>query len=216
MNMDPIYMYELCYQSRNIQHPLNPNLIKAADKNDETGVNSALSCGANVNARETVTGRTALHIAASNGFDGILRALLSYRPSLQTQDRDGNFPINLAAKHGHLKCVKMLMSQGSFAFIGNKEFKNPLMLAAENGHFNIVEYLLNNKIKMFYQLNKMHESELTLASKNGHLEIVRILLETANSNIDRQKELNEALRLAVDETNLEVAELLIAAGANIE
>lgn len=95
-----------------------------------------------------------------------MRALLSYRPSLQSQDKDGNFPINLAAMHGHLECVKMLMSHGSLAFVGNKEFKNPLMLAAENGHFNVVEYLLNNNIKMVYQLNKMNESELTLASKN--------------------------------------------------
>ncbi|KAM3182857.1 hypothetical protein ACTXT7_011506 [Hymenolepis weldensis] len=210
MNTDPIY------KLRNTQHPLNPSLIKAADKNDEAGVDLALSCGANVNARETITGKTALHIAASNGFDRILRALLSYNPSLQAQDKDGNFPINLAAKHGHLECVKILMSHGSLAFIGNKEFKNPLMLAAENGHFNVVEYLLNNKIKMVYQLNKINESELTLASKNGHLEIVRLLLESADPNIDRQKELNEALRLAVNETNIEVAELLIAAGANIK
>jgi len=64
----------------------------------------------NVGAKEPVTGRTALHLAAFNGFQtGLL--LLCHNPQcdLNARDREGNTALHLAALNGHESCVKALL-----------------------------------------------------------------------------------------------------------
>lgn len=64
----------------------------------------------NVGAKEPVNGRTALHLAAFNGFQtGLL--LLCHIPQcdLNARDREGNTALHLAALNGHESCVKALL-----------------------------------------------------------------------------------------------------------
>ncbi|VDL58346.1 unnamed protein product [Hymenolepis diminuta] len=159
---------------------------------------------------------TLLMEAARRGYAKILAILLDHGASLHAKDTEGNFAIHYAAENGRLKCLQLLMSKGSLAIVGNLSFKTPLMKAAENGHADVVTYLIENGVKITCMLNKNSESELTLAANSNKLEVVKILLNPlyARPYIDRSDELNYVLRLAVEKKNVELAELLLEAGAD--
>lgn len=83
-------------------------LINAADKGHTGVVSKLLAAGANVNA-QTSTHMTALHWAASNGHDDVVKILLD-RPetNLAIKDNDERTPMICAAEGRHNRIVAML------------------------------------------------------------------------------------------------------------
>uniref|UniRef100_A0A1X7SKP8 Uncharacterized protein n=1 Tax=Amphimedon queenslandica TaxID=400682 RepID=A0A1X7SKP8_AMPQE len=67
--------------------PLNKELYEAAKRGDSTGVQSALSQGANVNYQNPEKyGTTSLHVAARGGYHDVVQILLSAGADVDLKD----------------------------------------------------------------------------------------------------------------------------------
>ena len=59
------------------------------------------------------TGATALHKAASGGYNDIVQLLLSKGASIEVVDKYNNTPLHLAAWKGYTSTVELLLSKGA-------------------------------------------------------------------------------------------------------
>lgn len=100
-------------------------------------------------------GQTALHIAAREGKDGVVKLLLGFGAS-NLQDQFGFYPLHEACSFGHLevwqldssnsreKIVKLLAFHG--VDLNGRTMSFPestgLHIAATNGYFDIVQFLV--------------------------------------------------------------------------
>jgi ankyrin repeat protein len=102
---------------------------------------SAVSSGADVNARNTV-GETALMWAASTGKLDVVEFLVSHGANVNVADNKGQTALMGAANAGNLDCEAYLMSNG--AEINAKDAKGwtPLMNAAISGNLDCVDALI--------------------------------------------------------------------------
>ena len=97
-------------------------------------------CGryADINMR-TREGRTALHLAASNGHVPSTRYLLQTGADINLVDNKGNTALRLAAENGHLKVVKLLLTAG--AELDSDHLGATLKSITKNGHDAIANLL---------------------------------------------------------------------------
>ena len=97
-------------------------------------------CGryADINMR-TREGRTALHLAASNGHVPTARFLLQTGADINLVDNNGNTALRLAAENGHLKAVKLLLTAG--AELDPSQLGATLKSITSNGHDAIANLL---------------------------------------------------------------------------
>ena len=109
-------------------------------------------------AVDPTTGNTVLHFSSANGFENLLRALLSQlriqpegslgaesNRSVQTlvnhKNKQGNTPLHWAAYTGHLEVVKLLVAAGADMWIKNSA-GNLAMYESENaGKIDVAQYL---------------------------------------------------------------------------
>jgi len=73
--------------------------------------------------------RTALHFAASRGFDEIVHSLLRHGANPNVQDFNGNTPLHLAACTQHIRVVTLLMKYGADIEKTDSFGKTPLHLS---------------------------------------------------------------------------------------
>ena len=83
-----------------LERDLLVDLMWAASEGDVTGVARLLVQGADVDAAD-YDGRTALHLAASEGRDAVVRFLLDRHAAPSPVDRWGNTPLDDAKRAGH-------------------------------------------------------------------------------------------------------------------
>jgi uncharacterized protein len=88
-----------------------------------------------------ITGKTALHWAAAQGNDDIVRLLLDHGFTINAQDADGNTPLHLAARNGNLSTVKLLLARGANATLVNRNGQTPLALAYRYHRPDVVAFL---------------------------------------------------------------------------
>ncbi|KAM3179353.1 hypothetical protein ACTXT7_000754 [Hymenolepis weldensis] len=193
---------------------LNIYLFHAVEDSDIRGVEQALKMGANINAKIMPGDETPLIVATNRKDLRMMEFLLAHGAALHQADANGNLAIHWATTLGHLDGVKLLMQRGSLAFVGNSNFDTPLMIASVNGYTEIVEYFLSRDVPMMYQVNQKGRSELTLAAAQGHDAIVSLLLNKGDPSKNRSDEINQALRLAVNENNFEITRILLDWGAD--
>ncbi len=87
------------------------------------------------------TGKTALHWAAAQGNDNIVRLLLDHGFTINTQDEEGNTPLHLAARNGNLSTVKLLLARDANATLVNRDGQTALALARQYHHPDVVAFL---------------------------------------------------------------------------
>lgn len=66
---------------------------------------------ADVNAKATQHGQTALMLSVSHGREEVCRLLLGCGADVNVQDADGSTALMCAAEHGHTSIVKLLLAQ---------------------------------------------------------------------------------------------------------
>lgn len=87
-------------------------LIRAAMERDNAAVITLLlGRGANVNARETSSGHTALILAAANGYVENVRALLDGKADRDIKTNAGATALTLATKNNHPEIVALLIAR---------------------------------------------------------------------------------------------------------
>ena len=110
-----------------------PDLVEAARSGKAERVRLALQRGADVNARDSHLGATALHHAALHGHVGCIKALLLHaKPDVRAKDNVGDTALHYASLMGHASCCSVLLQAG--ADVGDRNFDgDTAMLMAGRG-----------------------------------------------------------------------------------
>jgi len=179
-------------------------LLEAVEKGQADSVQTLISDGIDVEARESRHGRTAIMLAGENGYSEIIRLLFESGADVNARDSDKSTAIMLAAKNGHSEVIRLLFESGADVNVRDSYRRTAMMLAADFGHFEAVKLLLSIGTEA-HAKNQKGADALQYAAGSGDVEMVRILID-ANTDLDRA---------LVSAKNREIAEILISAGADV-
>ena len=135
--------------------------------------------------------------------------------ALVTDGWGGNALVK-AADGGHTEIVKMLLD--ARVGIDVERFRGPdaLFNAVNRGHSDIVKMLLAVEVSPFFS-GRHGDTPLMVAAKNGFIDIVRLLVPHGKTLLDSSNVQGKtALSLAVEHKHVEIASLLIDAGADLQ
>src|SRR5205814_1539407 len=86
-------------------------------------------------------GQTALHWAAWNGHEAVVKLLLEKGAEPESKDQDGQTALHRAAENGHKAVVKLLLEKGAELKSKDQYSLTALHWAAWNGHEAVVRLL---------------------------------------------------------------------------
>ncbi|MCJ1438535.1 Glycerophosphocholine phosphodiesterase [Xylographa pallens] len=187
-----------------------------------------------------VYGRMPLHYAAQYGFVVICQIIISRMQAWDQfevpegidapfwQDTEGWAPLHLSVIGGHPLTTKTLLEAEDWRGVQDRKASvrkhmskssQVLALATKSKFTIIVQLLVDAGVDLNYQ-DEQGESALHLAARFGHSECAEILLKGSDGQkIDLELTENTfgwtALFVACVDGHLQVAELLIEAGANL-
>lgn len=116
-------------------------------------------------------------------------------------------PLFVACKFGFTSVVKTFLAPDSKMIDSKNDITQSLYVAAEHGHDEIADLLLEHGA---HPDNGYYENPLRIASEEGHIEIVRKLLAAG-----AKKEITNALYRVASKGEVEIAELLLEHGAQV-
>ncbi|HLC18327.1 MAG TPA: ankyrin repeat domain-containing protein, partial [Thermodesulfobacteriota bacterium] len=88
-------------------------IIDAAIKGDLKGVQSLLAKGADVNAKRSDDGATALYMASQEGHTEVVKELLAKGADVNIKAGNGATALIIASKESHTEVVKELLAKGA-------------------------------------------------------------------------------------------------------
>jgi ankyrin repeat protein len=179
---------------------------EAVEAGDVPALRASLAEGTDPNTRLS-EGRTGLAIASENGQAGLARILLDAGANPNLADGEGRTPLLLAIDSANLEIVQSLLRAGAdpdgFGRMHGGDRTTPLIYAiAERG---LAMTRDRENILIGFQEGSRFE--------DTHLEIARALID-AGASLDAEDDLGiRPLWYALDTGEVELADLLIAAGA---
>jgi ankyrin repeat protein len=117
-------------------------LYLASEAGDQDVVNQLLNDGADPSFKE-LNGRTALHVASSNGWVEVGK-ILEAGAIATSQTEDGWTPLHFASENGNLDVVNDLLEAGADIRARTNDKWTALHIAALNGHVAVVGQLLQD------------------------------------------------------------------------
>jgi ankyrin repeat protein len=178
-----------------------------------------LSRGAPIDARN-LAGATALYFAAEGSHISIAQRLIERGADVKLTGRSGISPIAAAAYAGNDIIFDALLAHGADEHAPDDTGKPPIVYAAAGARFEIVERLLARNI----DVNARYRNDLTLlmwasgpdqgAPEAQAIKVVAYLLD-AGAHIDNRDDRGRtALMIAAEGGRAEIADLLLARGAD--
>ena len=163
---------------------------------------------------EPISGRTALHSAASNGhietFDYFITEL---QCDINTPTSEKLLPIHIAIQYGQLHFVQYLMKQPNCDVVGYSKGApySTLHCAAGCGHLDIVKCLIAAKeINNFHADPKYGNIALHNAASNGYIEIFDYFITELKCDINTPGHENLLpIHLAIQNGHLQFVEYLL-------
>jgi ankyrin repeat protein len=119
-------------------------LMSAARSANVDAVKALARAGADVNAKETWSGQTALMWAAAEGDSAMASTLLELGADLRARSNGGTTAFQFAVRRGDMPTVQAMLAAG--ADVNDKrpgDFATPLLVAIINGHEDLVDLLLD-------------------------------------------------------------------------
>lgn len=169
------------------------SLCFAARRGDDILMQRLLKEGLDPNESED-SGRTALHIAASNGSVKCVRLLLDYGADPDCRDQEGSIPLWEAMQGGHGGVVKLLQDYGANIRVG--DVGQYACMAAQQNNLDLLKKIVR------------YGGDVTLpAVATTYLPQGELVLPKFNGRT--------ALHVAVSEGNLEIVKYLLDQGADI-
>ena len=134
------------------------DMIAAARNGDSAKVKKLVLEGASINAAESDSGDTPILAAIDKSQWETASVILSYRPDLTIEDKNGNSPLYLAVTQGDaaLTIVNLLLEAGAPVDLGPKKGDNagatPLHIACATGANECIGSLLRQGASVRKQL----------------------------------------------------------------
>jgi serpin B len=183
-------------------------LHEMAKRGNLESVRTLLAKGDDVDARDE-RGRTPLHEAASEASTAVAQLLIGNGADVSARDEDGQTPLHEAIYEAPVSFIQLLLSHGADVNVKDKYGRFPLDEAFSREDGEVVPDLL---IRSGVQLTVDH---LILAAESGYLQIARAILDKGIDANARDEDGRTALRAAAAEGNLEMSQLLVARGADV-
>jgi ankyrin repeat protein len=210
-------------------------LVDAVKRHDAVAVKSLLKAKADVNAADA-EGMTALHWAAQANDLDTVRLLLTAGAKATAANRYGVTPLHQAATLGNAAMVTALLRAGANANAEYGEGETPLMIAARTGSLETVKALLESGANVNAAEKWRGQTAVMYAAVENHADILKALVAAgANVNTptteykfqnlvggaggiihDRPQGGLTALMLAARQGSRDAAEVLLAAGADLD
>ena len=159
---------------------VGPLMLDAAKAGNIKRLKSTLGYVRNINFMDD-TEATALHKAASGGYNDIVQLLLTKGASIEARNRFNNTPLHLAAWHGHTNTVELLLSNGASIEATNNINDTPLHRAAWCGYTSMVELLLS-KGASIEATDNYNNTPLHLARLHDRTRVVELLERVKATN----------------------------------
>ena len=99
--------------------------------------------GAQVNARESWNGQSALQWAAAEGHGAVVEALIEGGADIRARSNAGTTPLMFAVRKGDMASVNALLAAGADVNEKRVDLATPLLVAIINGHEDLVDLLLD-------------------------------------------------------------------------
>ena len=119
-----------------------PVLMTAARTGNVDAVKSLLAHGAEVNAKETARGQTALMWAVAEKHAEVARVLIDHGADVHLHSTSGFTPLLFAAQQGDMDSARMLLEAGANVNEAAPEDGNALVVATHSGHEALALFLL--------------------------------------------------------------------------
>ena len=214
-------------------------LIDAAREQNVEAVQQLLSDGIDPNEKQP-DGATALHWAVYQENADVLQSLIEAGADVNIVNRLGTSALFIAAKSGNADLIKRLLEAGANPNLALQLGETPLMSAARAGTAEGVRLLVAAGADVNASESSRQQTALMWATAQGHIDVVRALIE-AGADLDARSKIRPML-MYTDATNggafdqgvteqlggyspllfaarqgeVEIAKLLLNAGANIE
>jgi ankyrin repeat protein len=215
-------------------------LIEAVKQKDKTAVRALLQKRADVNATEG-DGATALHWAAYRDDLEMVEMLINAGAKVNAANDLKVTALLLASANGNTAIVERLLKAGGDPDIASEAGVTPLMEASRTGSTGVARTLLAHEAKVNVFENERQQTPLMWAASQRHPEVVKLLLEhgadvhartrvrnttIVDAGTPRIKAAKDgartidlggstALSFAAQSGDVESAQLLLKAGANV-
>jgi ankyrin repeat protein len=162
-------------------------------------------------------GDQSLFTAIKYGHTDIARALIEAKiTSVYCHNKKGRSPLAIAAEHGHIDLVATLLELNANPDTLVEDNLSLLYQSINNGHFDIAELLLAYGANIQPDISR-RDNPLIAATLQGHTGIVNAILALGgNVNARTPPGGYTALHTAAKHNQVEVAELLLSNGADVD
>lgn len=170
--------------------------------------------GADINARNSLTGATALHVAVQEGNPESVRRLLKLGASPNGEDLRGCPPLYDAVGNDNTEVTRLLLDYKANPNAVEKQLgTTPLLCASVDGKVEIMTLLLKHGANPNQGYPRGGATPLHLAAMKGHAAAVQLLLKHGANPNARTQAGTTPLKAATDNNKLEVIEILKKHGA---
>jgi len=195
------------------------DLISAAWRGDIASVTKLLENDTHIDARDSVTGMTALHNAVYQRHNELVLLLLDCGADINSRNNDGDTPVMCAAMNSNsdIGIMKLLLEHDPNVDLTGKYGRTPLMLAAYNGHEEIAQMLLSYGADIDATCADGYTALMNAAMSNAsNIDTLELLLNYGANFRMNAKDGNNALVWAMQNGNLDKINLLLDRGAKVE
>jgi ankyrin repeat protein len=187
------------------------NLIKLAAAGKAKEITLLISEGADLNLCDR-SGRSALHLACSEGHLDVVRLLVGAGCTLEKRDRWGNYPLKEAIMNGHMEIKDILLMGGTTCSDELKtELEGKLRNRVRVGDLSAVKSLIKCGVS-FSAADHTGKTPLHIAAEAGHLLIVVFLISKGADTNKVDNHGRTALDLVIVNKDRSLQDILSSAG----